>query len=502
MLLSLLPFALASEPPGLGSVRPPCGSMATLAALGPAPFLPAPPPGPDDEKDDRDAEEDDYPNQLESENFTIKWGRSGDVDEDAVEALLVSFEEAWAAEVDRMGHPAPAGTSEYLFNVYIGDTGNGAPDGYGTSGYFNRDRDGYPMIVVSAATLADEDWARGTATHEFYHAIQDGTGRYEYSGESAWYWEATAMWVEGEVLPDQDDYVAFLFGYGLLPQLPVYFFDYPDTGALQEYHQYGAMIFPRYVSEIAADWELVRDSWTADVDADTPQDALAVLLADRGVDFADAFGDFAARNATWDYADGELYTQWVEWYADYYPSDDHRVVAEVERTGTDGVVAAPEDTLPGRYAYNVVTLPRPGDEDLVVRFESAESGTKGSAAAWRVTVVREQEAGGVTYMPILLENGAGEVRLEDVGDEQIHLVAAAVAPTARTDETFTWSYGFTLAADPDDEPTDTDIDTDAPAALPDEVEVGACGCASGGDGGNAAGLLLLAGLALAGRRRD
>ncbi|MDP2307181.1 MAG: DUF6055 domain-containing protein [Pseudomonadota bacterium] len=506
MLLSLLPLALplalAGTAPGLGSVRPPCGTPAAAATFGPPPFLPMPPPDGDEEKEERDAYGD-FANELESDNFLIKWGRSGSVDEDAAERLLAAFENAWAVEVEQMGHPAPAGTEAYLFNVYIGDTGDDSPDGYGASGYYNRDPDGFPMIVVSVETLADEDWATGTATHEFYHAIQDSTGRYEYSGESAWYWEATAMWIEGEVLPDHDDYVAFLFGYGLLPHLPVYFFDYPDTGALQEYHQYGAMIFPRYVSEIAADWEVVRDTWIADIDAETPQDALEVLLAERGIDFADAFGDFASRNATWDYADGELYTQWMEWYADYYSADDHSVVAEVERTGTGGVVSAPEATLPGRYAYNVVTLPRPSDDDLLVRFEGGAGGDKGSPAEWRVTVVRERDEGGPEYVRLSLVDGAGEVLLEGVGDEQIHLVAASVAREARTDEVFAWSYAMTPTArgEPDPEPIDTDGDTDALDPEPVGMELRACGCTSGAAGGNAAGLLVLAGLATLGRRR-
>ena len=493
MLFSLLPLALATSPPGLDEARPPCGTPAMLRVLGPAPRMHVAPPGDFDEKDARDAYGT-FPNEEEGDNFIVKWGDSGRVDEDAVEALLAAFENAWAVEIGEMGMPVPSGTESTLFNVYIGDTGDGTPDGYGTSGYYTRDEDNYPMIVVSRATLDDAAWASGTATHELFHALQDATGRYSYEGDSAWYWEATAMWIEGEVLPEEDDYVAFLFGYGLLPHLPVSFFDYPDTGALQEYHQYGAMIFPRYVSEIAADWELVRDSWTEPLDADSPQDALAILLEERGVDFADAFGDFAARNATWDYADGELYREWMEWYADYYRSDDHRVVAEVDYVGTDGVVAAPEDTLPGRYGYNVVTLPRPVDAGLTVRFEGAPEGSKGSAADWRVTLVREPEAGGPVYVPLTLKGGVGELALTDVGDERLHLVVAAVPGAARNEEVFAWSYAFTpsdVAAQPDP--------VDPIAESPEKVELTACGCASGT--GGVSGVFVLAALTTIARRR-
>jgi len=35
--------------------------------------------------------------------------------------------------LDDRGFPAASATDRYLFNVYVGDTGDGAPDGYGTS---------------------------------------------------------------------------------------------------------------------------------------------------------------------------------------------------------------------------------------------------------------------------------------------------------------------------------------------------------------------------------
>lgn len=493
MLLTALSLALASAPPGLpATVRPPCGTPSVLPSLGPAPRLPVAPPSPSSEKEARDAYGS-LPNTLAGENFVIKWGSRGGVAEDDVEALLDAFEFAWTEEIEGLDFPAPGGTDRFLFNVYIGDTGDGAPDGYGTSGYYNRDSQGYPMIVVSAATLEDRSWAKGTAAHEFFHAVQDATGRFGYEGDSAWYWEATAMWIEGEVLANYDEYVAFLYGYALLPHLPVYFFDYPDTGALQEYHQYGAMIFPRYVSEIAADADLVRDSWVLDLGADTPQDALTELLADRGIAFADAFGDFAARNATWDYADGDLYTEWVNWYAAYFRGEDHRVVDTLGIDGTDGLMDAPEDTLPQRYGYNVVTLERTDTADYVVSVEVAEEGSRGSEADWRVTVVQEL-AGGPRYTLVPITDGAGEVRIAGTDGAALHLIAAAVPEDARSDESFAWSYAISaeVPAEPDDTGTDRPV-----AETPDDtVEVGGgCGCGTGGSawlGGALLGVALVA----------
>ena len=39
---------------------------------------------------------------------------------------------------------------DLFVQYFIGDSGNGAPDGYGAGGYYTVDPEGWPMIVVSA----------------------------------------------------------------------------------------------------------------------------------------------------------------------------------------------------------------------------------------------------------------------------------------------------------------------------------------------------------------
>lgn len=495
----LLPSALA-----LAAPRPPCGSPLTLPLLerrGPHAVAP-PSPGP---KQTHDTRGEAFPNELTSANFHVKWGNTGGVSEETAADVLEWFEDAWEAEVVGFAMEGPIESDGYLFNVYIGDTGGGTPSAYGNSGYYYRDDDGFPYIVIGADILGDSTWARGTAAHEFFHSLQDATGSYAYEGDSAWYWEATAMWVEGEVLEDYEDYAVFLYAFAMLPELPVYFFDYPDTGALQEYRQYGAMIFPRYLSEIAADADVVVDSWRSPGRADTPQEAIANELDDRGIAFADAFGDFAAHNAVWEYADGALYAEWVDYYAGYYRSQDHRVVAELRADGTEGLVDAPEDTLPERLGYNVVTLERPDEErGYIVSVSGATEGDDGSPADWRFTLVIEGDP--VTYLPITLTDGAGEIEIEPT-DEGLHLVAAQVTEDADEGETFAWSYGFTpveaeVAADDTGPADDTGSpdDTDPPASPRPREEPGSCGCGTGSPASFAAAALGI--LAVARRRRD
>ncbi len=419
-----------------------------------------------------------YPNYRVSEHFIVKWGNTGGVTQDEVAWLLEAFERAWAVEVEEMGHPAPDGTDSYLFNVYIGDTGDGTPGSYGAGGYYNRDDQGYPMIVIARDSLRYAEYVQETAPHEFYHALQDEVASYPYTGASAWYWEATAEWAAGEVLPENDSYAQFLFGYGYLAELSVEFFDYPDEGTLQEYHQYGAFIFPRYLSEVAADRQVIVDSWVRPTGT-TPLASIRDALGARGISLADAFGAFAARNATWAYADGAVYQDIIDTYDAYYPGERHEI-DEVGSAGTDGLVRPGPDVLPQGYGYNVVWLGPPRDGfDLHVQVDP--TGNWDSPAAWRVTVVREDG----TVTPVDVSTGVAELTIR--GSQDAWLVAAAVPERARNDERFGWAYEVTPAAP--EEVVDTGSDDSgawgADDSADEKPDPTSCGCASWGGGGPA-----------------
>jgi len=448
----------------------------------------------------------DFPNAVESDNFAVKWGSRGSLSAEDATRLAEAFELAWEVEVEAMGYPLPTGSDRYKFNVYLGDSGDGAPASYGAAGYYNRDREGMPYIVIAPETVSG-GYYETTAAHEFFHAIQDVTRAYTYDGVDAWFWEATAMWVEGEVHPTNPDWYVFLFGYALLPQYPVHFFDYPDTGALQEYHQYGAAVWPRFLTEHMADASVVHDAWV-DAQGATPQASLAAALEDRGLDIGDAFARFAAHNAVWDYADGRGMEEWVEAYARYYTREDASVVGELDAL-TDGWFEAPDETLPQAYGVNTVAWDaEPGP--VRVRFEAAAVGDAGSGASWGVTVVTQTDrVPTYTLVPLTAEGEGfvGEVELEvPAGVDEAWIVAAVlpddVAGTeVRDGETWTWRAAVEAAPGDtgavDTAPTD-DTGGDPVAERPGEKGAQGCGCA-GAPGGGAGGLLLLVGALMARR---
>lgn len=416
----------------------PCGTPGLLPELAlqdriPAGFVPTASLGP--AKSTRDSYG--VPNSLESDNFVLRWGNSSPPGASDRERILEVFEESWRVEIEEMDHPQPPTTSSYKLNVYIGDTGSGAPSAYGAAGYFNTDSSGYPMIVLAENTVTDEDYGEATVPHEFYHAVQYGTGSFDYdvSGPNAWLWEASASWIEVEVLPDDPTYAGFLFGFALLPYLEVNFFDYPDTGQLQEYHQYGAFIFMRYLAEVVGDWEIIRNTWVEPRSSDSLR-ALRREVEDLGVDFDEAFMDFVARNVTWDYAHGDWYAWYVDYYADAYGSQDQRIVGEIDSAGTSGWESPPNSERPHRYGANVWHMDSPDAGDVIVSFEGDSTGSRGEPAEWGLTVVTVRGST-VDYEVIELSGGSGEANLGDLSSKSdVYLVVGAWSDDLDFDETF------------------------------------------------------------------
>jgi len=407
------------------------------------------------------------PNNTESENFIAWWGDGVSVDSHAVDDMLDFFEEGWAYEVDLMELPPPETSDSYKFNVYVGDTGSGAPSVMGNSGYFWYDPEGFPMIVMNVGSLDDDEWCRTTAVHELFHAVQAATDN--YNGHAyKWIWEATAVWVEGEVYQESATYASFLFGFAYLPYLPLDFYDYPDTGALTEYHQYGAFIFPRYLSEVAYDWTLVRDIWSHGSTNADPLEVLEGLLAEHDATLVETWADFTAHNVAWDYQHGTSYEWVVDAYEGYY--DNHFLAASYANAGVEEW-QEPTQRLPQRYGVNNYELRYPNDGTLQVELELDPTGSSGSEATWSVTLVRKGTA--IVYEPLEVVDGAVQHSVPDIGDDVMAwLVVGASAPRVIYDEDF--GYRLRMWVEPE-------LDTSPPEDTGDGEggeDPKGCGCDS------------------------
>ena len=336
--------------------------------------------------------------------------------------------------------------------------------------------------MLAAGSVGDSPWAVHTTAHEFFHGVQHATGNFAYEDDAAWYWEATATWIEAELYPDSATHGVFVFGYAMLPELSVEFFDYADSGDLTEFHQYGAFIFPKYITEFVSDWSLIRDTWVAPHNGTgSPLEAIRGELEQVGVDFNDVFRDFSAHNVTWDYQYGDDYQQFYQDYAAYYSaSDDHRVAASHGGVAS-GWVDGPGDLAPQRYGYNIIELGTPLLDSYTVEVDGEPTSYSGDSVDWHAVVVLEMEDWSTSYEPLHFSDGVmGSVTVSDLDlVRKMFLVVAPSLAVFTDSEMFKYKYrvGSVGAGD--------DIDSGGETVVADSGEKDeptGCACDSTTDG--------------------
>jgi hypothetical protein len=428
------------------------------------------------------------PNQAFSEHFVLLWGEDRSPSESQIDNLLDAFETGWDNHIDGWGMPAPEGSDEYYFNVYIGDSGSGAPGISGASGYFTTDGEGNPIIVMDPGLLANRQYASTTAVHEFFHAVQWATNNY-VTYDSMWFWESTATWSEGAVYPSYNDYAWPLPGFAFLPFLPLSFFDYPDRGQLQEMHHYGAFIWPRYITEFVADDELTVEVW---LDGSAGADPLYIydehLYRASGKELVEVWGDFLGHNAVWDYQDRSLYRSILDMYASYY--SDQSIASSTSGPGMEDWTSA-RDNLPQNMGANYLVITDPDPGVLRFEFEGDLRGSSESLAEWEIRMVTIID-GAWEYHTVPVEGGLGSWASDGVTEyDTVYVAVGAWAATWYDEETF--DYSFRLWVEGAFGDTGLSDDTGV------KEKPGGCGCSSTG----ALGLfwLGLLGLGAAVRRR-
>ncbi len=180
------------------------------------------------------------PNSCQTTNFNIEWGNTiptitewQDNDSngrpDYIDNLAVYLETCWAHEVETLQLLEPDQSSTYYVNVYVANTGDGAPTlgsniyGYTTTFPYDTGLSGpldMAYIVMNddySAFPANDDpegkfkgAMKVTFAHEFFHVIQ-----FTYDiDEAGWFMELSATWMEDEIFTDVNDYYNYLQGSG------------------------------------------------------------------------------------------------------------------------------------------------------------------------------------------------------------------------------------------------------------------------------------------------
>ena len=401
------------------------------------------------------------PNVRFSDRFALKWGPSFTLSEEDAQRILNDFEFSHAAEVSEWEMDDPTGVGGTYFNVYIGDSGGVVPSAFGNAGYFTTDAFGYPMIVLNKDLLGDATYIRSVIAHEFFHAVQYASGSYYDWTTGAWYWEATATWAQGEVVPESDAYAGFLVFYALQPHVGLYHHSMTDFGGEPpDLHQYGAFIFPRFLSEHMASGHAVLDSWRSGTESGDPVRFLRDYLTEPL--FNAALVDHGAHNLTWDYSDKAMYESWVNGYAEWWPEADYRANQLFETDDPDWY--APSDSLTlAAASYATVQVPDGWADDgfLTVRIEASGPLSEATDCSLIGHIVKLEE-GVPDYIP--LSHTAVHDTAEVGTDGELWLTVANASTTDECPSPTPFKVSFLRRDDP--------IDTGSPPDTGDEPDTG------------------------------
>jgi|GEM_PF-5193236 len=169
--------------------------------------------------------------------------------------------------------------------------------------------------------------------HEWFHMMQWNYAGFKnskcpggainawlyYSSKGAWLMESTAMWIEDEIYPNENDYLESVPDYTGEPELSLF--------KRNGYHEYGAVVFIKFLQEhlagpagYAKHRDIVREIWErVPLENNSPIHAVTYVLmhppsgAEPYSNFDDTwtsiFDDFAIANLFKDYGDGALWDQ-------------------------------------------------------------------------------------------------------------------------------------------------------------------------------------------------
>ena len=373
--------------------------------------------------------------QISSDNFVLKWG-SDYITTGIEEDILASFEAVWTRQLVEWGMPAPFGTESHLFNVYIGNTGSNAPEVRpGVGGYYTRDGQGWPLIVLNPSALSAT-----LIAHEFFHALQDASGSYG-TAEGRWFWESTAEWAAAAMNPNSTQGVNAIGDYLALSHESidtfVHLFD-TETEEERVYarYAYGSVLFPIYLHEITGEELLIPQIWKEGDVWISPLHTIEMLLADRGLDFHDVWMDHNASTVFMDeYTYGGMYQSlagydwWDQWTGAGTAITEESSDISIEHLGFR--VHRLSSTTESKYRFQVWADP---------------IGTYDSIAEFRAFVMRRK---GLEYQKIPLEmnDWFGEMILADVDEfDDMYLVVGAWGDryysSFQDDEQFYYSFAM------------------------------------------------------------
>lgn len=284
-----------------------------------------------------------------------------------VDATVKAFEAAWNAQVVTRGYRRPLGDAGKAagqgpnggIDIYLADIGADGSFGYCEPDVAS-DPDGENPIPVFC--VVDNDFAefpsnpsqrveelRGTAAHEFFHAVQHA---YDPSTPE-WFSEGTAVWMEDQgVFDDGNTNYRYLDVTALRQPEDAF-----DRG--RDSQHYGSWLFWQFLAEAYAPRD-VRETWYATTQVVASDDEVfAAVESAAGQTLGRVLSRFGAWNygadASWSYNEGDAY---LDALGGTRPPLEANHTLDADRTSTDATGSSNQmrQIVVSPYSVNYVRL--------------------------------------------------------------------------------------------------------------------------------------------------
>jgi len=254
--------------------------------------------------------------RMDSKHFSVYYKESGShaATDEYIQSVINALEHSWDYELITLGLPQPImpkGRMDVFICNLITETGGVLGVTWLTEPFVNNTCSTYLEFdnnfseMDGYSDFSAEDYMESTVAHEFFHSIQVGIN---YRAPSTWLIETSAVWMQEEVFPDNNDYLNYVELLFSQPDRSIV-----DTSGMYYYQQHFFLrhitehVSPAFVIDI---WNNIKNtcvegslvSWCHYNTLET--ELLRDMLVEHDTDMETVHRDFYVANITKDYADG------------------------------------------------------------------------------------------------------------------------------------------------------------------------------------------------------
>jgi len=285
-------------------------------------------------------------------------------------------------------------------------------------------------------------------THEFFHAIQYGYESHKLN-PSPWLVESTAAWAPQEVFPEITLHLAdqALGQYAFYPHYPL---DYIGKEGVDEYllqgHQYGTFIFFQHASLVLNDNDFVLKLHQF-IEELTSNDNLSAISAlssfvreEYGVELADLYHSFVARNAVWDYPhQSEIQTALSQ---RSIGNNNYHIANELSALDRGWLESKNLEPL-YRWGGQYIKLGPLAETNIELSFQGSATGNLQSEAKWQLSAVVDSSSG-IEYIELPLVGNTIEAQAITIAEGATVWLAISVTSNGKSNKEL-YPYRYQLA---------------------------------------------------------